>query len=163
MNRLILILMVLSSCKTVDWAKECANRYPPRTETIKEEIHIRADNSQIYAAIQAVKDSTTDLILNIKRDSAYASDSISQACAELIASYQGRVKVISGPIRYLPANPCAPDTLIRTITNNIANTAKEERLTAELKRERLYNVMLGLGIVTSLVIVAVMAFKKRSS
>lgn len=92
-------------------ASACADKFPPKVKTTVNTVFLPGDNTGQKRAVDSAVHAGQQIITNLKRDSAYAADSISRKCADLVGSYIDQIRTLQAKISN--TQPCVPDTVKR--------------------------------------------------
>jgi hypothetical protein len=123
MRWLLVLLIVASGCITERGARHyatdhpdkfadfCGTYYPVIAGPVP--VYKPANNTDYSANIDSLIGAGDSLIERLRRDSTHAADSISRACADMVAGYSRQVDSLSAKIKRLRElyKPCKPDTV----------------------------------------------------
>jgi ribosomal protein S11 len=90
-------------------ASACADKFPPKVKTTVNTVILPGDNTAQKNAVDSAVRAGQGIVNNLKRDSAYAADSISRKCADLVGSYINQIRALQAKIG--DTKPCVPDTI----------------------------------------------------
>lgn len=90
-------------------AAACADKFPPKVKTTVNTVVLPGDNTAQKNAVDSAVKAGQLIVNNLKRDSAYAADSISRKCAGLVGSYIDQIRALQAKIGN--TRPCVPDTI----------------------------------------------------
>lgn len=161
----IIASIFFTGCKSTDWATECAARFPAQERVDSVVTYLPADNSALYRALDSTKQEAQHIIDSMAYNRPYIIEHVKngQECADIIAQYERKIRLLIQPIKSLPDTPCLPSIQYRTVTKTIVDRAKEVELGKQLKLSKIQNVIFLVMLLGLLLAFIICMTKKQPS